>query len=61
MKSNNSYIKKQKEMKRKKKKQEKAEKKLQRKMNAKGGELEDMLAYVDENGNITSVPPEERG
>lgn len=46
-------------MKRKKKKKEKAEKKLQRKMNSKGGELEDMLAYVDEHGNITSVPPGE--
>ena len=57
-KSNNSYIKKQKEFKRKKKKKEKLERKIERQKNSKGGALENMLAYVDEFGNITTVPPQ---
>lgn len=56
-KSNNAFIKKQKEAQRKKKRQEKEEKKEERKKNAKGGALEDMIVYVDENGNFTSEPP----
>jgi len=57
-KSNNSFIKKQKELVRKKKREEKEEKKIERKKNAMGGDLESMMAYVDEFGNITSTPPE---
>jgi S-adenosylmethionine hydrolase len=57
-KSNNSFIKKQKELKRKKKREEKKEKKVERKKNAVGGELENMMAYVDEFGNISSTPPD---
>jgi len=57
-KSNNSFIKKQKELVRKKKREEKMEKKIERKKNATGGDLESMMAYVDELGNITSTPPE---
>ena len=57
-KSNNSFIKKQKELVRKKKREEKMEKKIERKKNATGGDLESMMAYVDEFGNITSTPPE---
>ena len=57
-KSNNSFIKKQKELVRKKKREEKVERKIERKKNATGGDLESMMAYVDEFGNITSTPPE---
>lgn len=40
---------------------DKAEKMKDRKENAaKGKSLNDMLAYVDENGNISSTPPDPR-
>ncbi|RQO32555.1 DNA-binding protein [Taibaiella sp. KBW10] len=40
---------------------EKAEKKEQRLANSnKGKDLEDMIAYVDENGNLSSKPPDPR-
>lgn len=58
-KSRETYSKKEKEKKRLKKKQEKEEKKEARKANSsKGHSFEDMLAYVDENGNISSTPPD---
>lgn len=57
-KSNNSFIKKQKELQRKKKREEKIERKNERKKNSAGGALENMLAYVDEFGNVTSTPPD---
>ena len=44
--------------KKEKKRKEKEKKKLARKDNEKGGSLDDMIAYVDENGNITSTPPD---
>ena len=56
-KSNNSFIKKQKEFQRKKKREEKEKRKDERKKNSTGGSLENMMAYVDEFGNITSTPP----
>jgi len=59
-KSNNAFIKKQKELKRKKDQQEKQERKIERQKNSLGGGLENMLAYVDEYGNITSTPPAEQ-
>jgi S-adenosylmethionine hydrolase len=59
-KSNNAFIKKQKEEIRKKKKLQKEARKEERKRNSTGGNLEDMMAYVDEFGNITSTPPEKR-
>ncbi|HVD97382.1 MAG TPA: hypothetical protein VNB90_04195 [Cytophagaceae bacterium] len=59
-KNNNSFIKKQKEQKKQKDKREKNEKKLERKKNSLGGTLENMMAYVDEFGNITSTPPEKK-
>jgi hypothetical protein len=59
-KSNNSYIKKQKEQKRRVDRREKEEKKVERQKNSKGGALEDMMAYVDEFGNLSSVPPEKK-
>jgi hypothetical protein len=39
--------------------QEKAEKMQERKANAqKGKNLDDMLAFLDENGNLTTTPPD---
>lgn len=58
-KSTETFNKKEKEKKRLKKQQEKKEKQEERKANSiKGKSLEDMMAYVDENGNITSTPPD---
>ena len=56
---NNSYIKKQKTEKRLKKRKEKEQKKQFRRENSAGGGLENMIAYVDKFGNITSEPPAE--
>ncbi len=56
-----SFAKKEKTKKKAKDKQAKAEKMQQRKsQNTKGRSLEDMMAYLDENGNITSTPPDGR-
>lgn len=44
--------------KKEKKRKEKEQKKLARKDTEKSGKLEDMMAYVDENGRITSTPPD---
>jgi len=58
-KSQATYSKKENEKKRLKKKNDKQEKKEERQANAKKGlTLEDMMAYVDENGNISSTPPD---
>lgn len=60
-KSQNSFIKNQKEKKRMMKKKEKEERKRERQENNnKGGDLSDMMAYVDEFGNILSEPPVEK-
>lgn len=57
--STETFSKKEKEKKRLKKQQEKKEKAEERKANAvKGQSLDDMMAYVDEFGNITSTPPD---
>ncbi|WP_423149681.1 cold-shock protein [Rubrolithibacter danxiaensis] len=57
--STETFSKKEKEKKRLKKQQEKKEKTEERKANSsKGKGLEDMMAYVDENGNISSTPPD---
>lgn len=54
-----TFNKKELEKKRAQKKKEKEERKQQRKASAKSGQnLEDMLAYVDENGNISATPPD---
>ncbi|MBX2905532.1 MAG: cold shock domain-containing protein [Taibaiella sp.] len=54
-----TFSKKEKEKKKAKERQDKAQKMKERKENnAKGKSLEDMMAYIDENGNITSVPPD---
>lgn len=58
-KSQATYSKKENEKKRLKKRNEKQEKKEERQASAKKGlNLEDMMAYVDENGNITNTPPD---
>lgn len=54
-----TFNKKELEKKRAQKKKEKEERKQQRKENAKSGQsLDDMMAYVDENGNISTTPPD---
>src|SRR5690349_21193630 len=54
-----TYNKKEKEKNRLRKKQDKAEKMAERKANTKKGKtLEEMMAYLDENGNISSTPPD---
>ena len=57
--SQETFGKKDNEKKKQKKKQEKEERKEERKANAKAGQsLDEMLAYVDENGNISATPPD---
>lgn len=56
---NGTFSKREKEKKKEQKRKEKEERKAERRANVKSGQsLEDMLAYVDENGNITSTPPD---
>jgi cold shock CspA family protein len=58
-KSKETFGKKEKEKKRLKQQQDKREKMEERKANAKKGKsLEDMMAYIDENGNLSSTPPD---
>jgi cold shock CspA family protein len=57
--SQETFSKKENEKKRQKKKQDKEQKKEERKASAnKGQSLDEMMAYVDDNGNITSTPPD---
>ncbi|HNW98558.1 MAG TPA: cold shock domain-containing protein [Bacteroidales bacterium] len=57
--SHETFNKREKEKNREKKKKEKEQKKEERKANSdKGKSLEEMFAYVDHNGNITSTPPD---
>jgi hypothetical protein len=54
-----SATKKEKEKKKLQKRQDKEQRKQERKANSMEGKpLEEMMAYVDENGNITSEPPD---
>lgn len=58
-KSQETFNKKEKEKKKLKKKQEKEQKKEERRANSdKGKSVDEMFAYVDENGNISSTPPD---
>lgn len=60
-KSHQTFSKKEKEKKRRKKKQAKAERRQQRKLEKEQSgpkSFEDMLSYVDENGHLTSTPPD---
>src|SRR5690606_18475564 len=57
--SQETFNKKEKEKKRLKKRQDKEQKREERKSQSdKGKDLEEMFAYVDENGNITDTPPD---
>lgn len=57
--SQESFSKKEKEKKRLKKKKEKEERKEERQANSKKGKsLDEMMAYVDEYGNILDAPPD---
>jgi cold shock CspA family protein len=57
--SQETFNKKEQEKKRAKKKQDKEAKKEERKANSdKGKSLDDMMAYLDEDGNIVSTPPD---
>jgi cold shock CspA family protein len=57
--STETFSKKEKEKARIKKAKDKKERAEDRKANAgKGKSLEDMMAYIDEHGNITSTPPD---
>ena len=56
--SQETFSKKEKEKKKQKKKQDKEQKKEERKSHtSKGKGIDEMLAYVDDDGNITSTPP----
>lgn len=57
-KSKETFGKKEKEKKRLKQRQEKREKMEERKANSGKKSLDDMMAYIDEDGNITSTPPD---
>jgi len=57
-KSQQSFNKKEKEKKRLKKQKDKQERREERKANAEAGTLDNMMAYLDENGNITDTPPD---
>ncbi len=56
-----TWNKKEREKKKQQAKKEKAEKKQERKENNNSGnDLNSMLAYLDENGNLSSMPPDPR-
>jgi cold shock CspA family protein len=58
-KSKATFSKRDREKKKQEKKQEKAERKEERRANSmKGASLEDMMVYVDDDGNFTSVLPD---
>lgn len=59
-KSTQSFNKKEREKKQQQKKKDKEQKKEDRKTQSKGKTMDDMIAYVDEYGNITSTPPTEK-
>lgn len=60
-KSRETYGKKENQKKKLKQRQEKAEKMEERKANAKKGKsLNEMMAYIDENGHISDTPPDPR-
>ncbi len=56
-KSQETFSKKEKEKKRLKKRQDKQQKLEERRTNSPGGGLDNMMAYVDEDGNISDTPP----
>ena len=56
-----TWNKKEREKKKQQERKLKEERRLERKENTKKGQsLEDMMAYLDENGNLSSTPPDPR-
>ena len=55
-----SWNKKDREQRKRKAKKDKAEKMQERKENAKKNSFDDMIAYLDENGNLSARPPDPR-
>ncbi len=55
-----SWKKKDREQRKQKEKNEKAEKMQHRKDNTKKKSFDDMIAYLDENGNLSAKPPDPR-
>lgn len=55
-----TWNKKEREKKKRQIKKEKAERKQERKENKSSSDLENMYAYLDENGNLSSKPPDPR-
>lgn len=56
-----TWNKKEREKKKQQSKKEKAERKQERKENAKDGKsMDNMIAYLDENGNLSATPPDPR-
>jgi len=55
-KSQNKFMKKQRAIDKNKKREEKLQRKRDHKTTKSSGKLEDMIAYVDSNGNIQSTP-----
>jgi len=53
-----TFSKREKQKQKTKSKQEKAQKMKERKENTTKKSFEDMLAYIDENGNLSSTPPD---
>ena len=56
--SQETFSKKEVKNKKEKKRKEKEAKRLAKKESEKSGKLDDMIAYVDENGMITDTPPD---
>ncbi len=56
--SQESFNKKEVRAKKEKKREENAAKRLDKKENTSKGGMDDMIAYVDENGMLTSTPPD---
>lgn len=56
--SQDTFAKREREKQRMKKQQDKREKMKERKAKEKSTSLEDMMAYLDENGNLTDTPPD---
>lgn len=56
--SRETYNKKEVRTKKEKKRKAKAQRREERKENAGKSNLDDMIAYVDENGNLTDTPPD---
>lgn len=57
-KSQATFMKKQLEKNRQKKKEDKEQRKIDRQQNSTGSDLESMMAYVNEFGEIVSTPPD---